>query len=1311
MKRPLLKPVFGTLVRLIGCGSLMGMVGYASLTAQTAAPAPAVAIPLTGSVTIVPAAQTKGAATTTKDAPTKDAADKKGKEGTSTKPGEPAEAKEEPKPNPKLTKFKQLTFDRRPSNILKVWNEVNSPPRPPAEKTEAEKEAEKKAGAQTKDGKKEAKKDPLDDEMKLFRQDVILSKWDKVKAYIKTFPAEDTEAAYSHLLTGLNQGGMGMGMPAMASDSDNDAEAAQMRMMQMQMMQQRQQGIPQEFLERNTFTTEDILGIAAAAPGKIEEKQLKSLGSLLQNTLSSGRGVLENTLKRFQELAKLPENQSPLNRRQFAKLLTFAGQAQSSSLFLPTAQEAETAKDAEALNLLTQHYLAIHKEKQKAEDLEKAWKTIQAVLGIPDTKHELHDEAMRRAVELAPRIKEILGQAWLEESFTKKLDRGREILSTLGARTLQGIQTYPQQSATRLGELKLQKLAVEALIKAAPERAKEWKEPLTLLAAAWLKEAEFSRQFDRSASLGPRMSFDQFGNVFYTNDDDDAPMMRFQPQMPFQAIRVGDLLEAMPDENWIKTIEEGFYPKFIQGVAQIYLKVKEEAKSFPYIERLAATHPDKAKELVKEFLRVWTRNHNLNQERQTRNPFVFYYGFERRQEGVPLTRSKQERNLVELAEWVAKIRKLPVGDVDQELIAKAFTSSHSNAEVYRLEMIESVLGPMKTIKPRTLAGLVEQMRQNLAGIWRNPAVQEDKKTNRKQKDIQQEVMRGYQLALAVTDSALVTYPSEWSLTLAKAALLHDELNYQSEIAKSTEFAGKRDQAMVLFQKAANQYAEVALSLPEEDQTQQAYEQWFYASLGAVDARFIDEEKLVDGRQPALVKKSFDKLPGELAKKHRDRFANSLFTKMSGVKPAAKFRYLKAGFDIVGENKAAWEARKLYEYYKDLVTEIKLETVVDGSTKVGHDGSFGAFVNLRHTREIERESGGFSKYLQNQNSGIGYYYNYGRPTADYRDRFQDSVKEALKDQFEVISVTFQDEKVNSRSTAEYGWRITPYAYMLLKPRGPQVDRIPSIKMDMDFVDTSGYVVLPVATAPVPIDATSKTGDPRPRGKTVVTQILDERQAAQGKLILEVKATAVGLIGDLNELIDLKPTGFEVSQITPQPVSIVRFDPEAPQAINAERSWMVHFSSKPGTNPKEFSFGAPKDKTLEMVYQRYNDADLVNAEPLVNLEATYTRRDWKQIGLLSAGGAFLIGLLGVGVFQLSRRKVIEDTARLPIPEKLDVFNLLGLLERVQHEGKLSETQRKELDQTVRLLEKDYFSAEKLTGVETNLREIAEKWVKQI
>jgi hypothetical protein len=45
-----------------------------------------------------------------------------------------------------------------------------------------------------------------------------------------------------------------------------------------------------------------------------------------------------------------------------------------------------------------------------------------------------------------------------------------------------------------------------------------------------------------------------------------------------------------------------------------------------------------------------------------------------------------------LAGWVQRLRKLPFREPDEELLTKAFTSSHSSAEVYRLEAIETVFG-------------------------------------------------------------------------------------------------------------------------------------------------------------------------------------------------------------------------------------------------------------------------------------------------------------------------------------------------------------------------------------------------------------------------------------------------------------------------------------------------------------------------------------------------------------------------------------------------------------------------------------------
>src|SRR5262249_7175586 len=151
-----------------------------------------------------------------------------------------------------------------------------------------------------------------------------------------------------------------------------------------------------------------------------------------------------------------------------------------------------------------------------------------------------------------------------------------------------------------------------------------------------------------------------------------------QQGMPI-ALTTVDILRCAPTEEWLKRVDLGVRPRIAIILAQLYLKVADEDKAFPFIEMLAVTHPDQAKELVKEFLRLWTRNHDTNADKNMyRNSWIYFWGYESRAESIPLTRSKQERNLVELAAWVVRLRKLNLGDIDEDMLAKAFTACHSS---------------------------------------------------------------------------------------------------------------------------------------------------------------------------------------------------------------------------------------------------------------------------------------------------------------------------------------------------------------------------------------------------------------------------------------------------------------------------------------------------------------------------------------------------------------------------------------------------------------------------------------------------------
>ena len=449
------------------------------------------------------------------------------------------------------------------------------------------------------------------------------------------------------------------------------------------------------------------------------------------------------------------------------------------------------------------------------------------------------------------------------------------------------------------------------------------------------------------------------------------------------------------------------------------------------------------------------------------------------------------------------------------------------------------------------------------------------------------------------------------------------------------------------------------------------------------------------------------------------FANSLFTRMSSVNPAVKFRYVRSGLDIVGDHERAREARDVYEYYRDLVTEIRLETRIDGPDTVGHGAPFGLFVDLVHTREIEREAGGFGKYLVNQNTQT-FAWNYGRPTEDYRDKFEEAAREALKEHFDVHSVTFNHPKTNSRAIEEYGWRVTPYAYVLLQARGPEVDRVPSLRFDLDFLDTTGYAVLPVESPALPIDARPADGEPPACANLEVVQTLDERQAGEGKLVLEVKAQANGLVPRLDTILDLTPFasgedgGFVVANVDDQGLSISQFDEESDEAsVISERTWLLTLAAADDLEelPTTFAFASPRIEGTETIHQRFVDADLEQVEATVDLEETYGEADRGWVLLRDRRcppGRWHSSASSPGASPGGRVRTTTEE-RFRVPENVSAFTVLGLLRDIEANDGLSQPQRVELAGQIQELESCYFA--EVEREPADLRTIAERWVDRI
>ena len=1109
----------------------------------------------------------------------------------------------------------------------------------------------------------EAKK--LKREMEMLQRDVTLSRWGKLSEFLASLPEKDQVGAYEHLLTVLPR-------------HPNKPRS----------------NLPTNLQERNRFSFEEALVLAGMAPKGFAKKQAKKLAPIIQRAIQDG-SVVEELIRMLGVEVSKPKAAMRMDRREVAMLLSELKMESELGAFLPTATEAEKSGDREAMNLRARYALAMYAKERRSSWLEEAWYATQGALAKGEIGKVEKEEALRRAVDLAPKVNEELGPAWLAASFAGRPARGMEIIATIGSQVAMGFQNKGSDIAYRASGLELQKTAVEALLRVAPRLAEQWKPTLAVLASSWVQEAAHSNLFSKTTSSGSYMQRDMYGNIFYRN-------RRMGGGGRVKAIEPADLMKSQPSKQWAALLNEELAPHFTTVSAQLWLKVNDYEKAFPYIEKLASTNPRKAKELANEFLRVWQRNNNPNVNRNS-NSYMFMYGFETRANSIPLTRSKQERNLRELSKYVERLRALPIGGVDPTLLTQAFVAAHSSAEVYRLETIEGVFGDIQELDPVVLGNLIGRMRTNLATVWRTPAVQKNAKTRRSQKQMLEQVKQGYQTALTLAQESLVSKGRHWALLTAVATLQHDQNNFSMEMKRNSDFADIRKKSFELFEEAAEHYASIAPSLTPDEETDQPFTLWFYSALGAADLGAVDESHVVAKTQLPLIKDALANMPEDSRKRHQDRFANLLWTRMSAVKPQIKFRYLQAGFEITGDSEQTKDAQRIWTYYQDLLSELRLDVVVDGDTAVGTE-PFGVRVDIMHSEQVGRESGGFQKYATNQNDQA-YAYNYGRPTENYRDKFHEAAIASLRENFEVLSITFNSEKMEPLQDDDPAWQRSPYAYMLLQARGPHVDRIPQLKLDLDFNDMSGFTILPIGSSPVVVDA-SKDQAARPYSKLEVLQLLDERKIDEGKVMLEIKAKSWGMVPDLDSFLELKTPGFIVKKSDDQGSAVVRFSDDQ-DSVECERVWLLALEPEEGLAPGHFRFGEPTLEGVNAVYQRYNDADLetVSAEVALRRVINATNPAWAWVLLILS----IIGYVTWFFYPASRKGPDVDRQALCMPEQLSAFSVLALLQNVRDMAPLAESQKQQLDADMQRIEASHFG--KQDDGDLELEQVARHWLSKM
>jgi hypothetical protein len=129
---------------------------------------------------------------------------------------------------------------------------------------------------------------------------------------------------------------------------------------------------------------------------------------------------------------------------------------------------------------------------------------------------------------------------------------------------------------------------------------------------------------------------------------------------------------------------------------------------------------------------------------------------------------------------------------------------------------------------------------------------------------------------------------------------------------------------------------------------------------------------------------------------------------------------------------------------------------------------------------------------------------------------------------------------------------------------------------------------------------------------------------------------------------------------------------------------------------------------MTYQRYQDADLITAQPEVTLENEYKGRGRVWLWVAGIASLVLVGVLVLAIVLRLRRRP-QAAAGMQLPQTLTPFTITMLLRHIQQNGSLAPTDKAALDQTIADLERRFFAEVNGDG-EINLRALAEDWVRR-
>ncbi len=1110
---------------------------------------------------------------------------------------------------------------------------------------------------------------------------IVASEWADLGEFLRFTPAVQSEAIYSAVLDALQIAGTSKGEVGV---------------------------LPEE-----------VVTIAAIAPTELTPHQIGTLAAILRSS------VLLNGTDEL--LARIKKGDGPFGDSDEAKrlrtltLLTGAGMDKEAEPFLPSLSNARTSGDAFGILVrarFNKYRASSMRDGEEAQSYRaQAWVLFCEVARHSKASVADREDAIAQAVRLMRRLPRAQIEPWLREVFDDE----------------------------RLGPLAMEKMAVDAanLSDEPIERDERTRGIVTLKEAVDILLDSHARESDRmKAPL----------RIITGAIADQLELATAKQTERRRPTRVhADLLRAIPSKPWLDKIEPSLAARTAAAGAAVLAKADQIDRAIDLMTDAVKRTPAHASRIADRMFEQWIDRLQQGGDLDEDGYYSWYYN-----PSPVITRGMQHRNLTRLRSVIATLNDAGVPTSTLPKLAEVFSAAHNSTEVYDLDDLQAVFGQIDSIDATTARALADEISNRVDAYWRDrtnkqpantpgqqPQPGQPKKPQLTNAELIQVVDRGFNTANQLAARARAAAPDSWQTAQMNANIAFRWLAFNLKAGKTddaTRLERLRD-VYASLEHAAALYGK-AIEAGTEREDPSLFMAWFRLAIGAADIKLLSVDDLpVEGtlqdNQFERIAAAVRKLPPDVAYRHLSELGTQLDEAVTRLLPEVKPRFVKAALRVLADHPAGSGLRARQNLYTELAKdEIKLILAVDGPTEVGPGQPFGVAVSLRVTSAVERESGGFSRYLQNGIS-IGGWNN--RRQMDYRDMFKKTLQEAFSRHFNIDDIGFFDPLFPSTAVLEQGqpgWVEKPMAYLVLSARDKSVDRLPQITMEMQFTDNGGDVNVVIASSTPPISVTD-SAKPRPVKNLEITQTLDPRDAEaranDGTIRLEVVARGRGTIPGIDAILTGLDSSIDGYRLVPESklprttlvlneAESTRSTPGGPRTVKypepndagiiqplVERTWTLEY--KPIERNRAESFHVPTLVTAldaKLVSQQYGETDLLPITgPTVPLRVAGV--SWRPV-VLGLVSLLVIGALALW-FVRHRRATVAPETPITLPERVTPLSTLSALRewRDNPATALTEQRRLELTEEIEAIELAFFGPAN-PGTAPDLKGTLDRWAER-